>query len=106
MRGNQPRRFRLNAAALGYLDTVALAQITRQRLMQLPWDEELDAAHLGDLLAEHLPDLGAQPRKWIMDALAVAAYHAQTAWPVVRLLIVDSRAGRILQGDEIVRPSK
>jgi len=89
LRGNQPRRFRLNAEALGYLDRVALAQITRQRLLQLPWDQELDAARLGDLLAEHLPDLGVQPRKWIMDAMAVAAYHAQTAWPVVRLLVVD-----------------
>ena len=84
-----PRCFRLNAAALGYLDRVALAQITRQRLMQRPWDQELDAPQLGDLLAEHLPDLGVQPRKWIMDAMAVAAYQAQTAWPVVRLLVVD-----------------
>ncbi len=90
LRGNQPRCFRLNAEALGYLDTVALAQITRQRLMLLPWDQELDAARLGDLLAQHLPDLGDQPRKWIMDAMAVAAYHAQTTWPVVQLLIADA----------------
>jgi hypothetical protein len=41
------------------------------------------------LLAEQLPGLADQPRKWIVDALAVAAYHAQTEWPVVRLLVCD-----------------
>jgi hypothetical protein len=41
------------------------------------------------LLDEHVAGLGAQSRKWILDATAVAAYHAQTEWPVVRLLICD-----------------
>ena len=33
--------------------------------------------------------LGMQTRKWILDAAAVAAYHAQTQWPVARLLVCD-----------------
>jgi hypothetical protein len=41
------------------------------------------------LLNEQLPGLGPQQRKNVLDALAVAAYHAQTEWPVIRLLIVD-----------------
>ena len=40
-------------------------------------------------MREHLPHLGEQQRKWVSDALAVAAYHAQTEWPVVRLLVCD-----------------
>ena len=37
------------------------------------------------MLAEHLPELGTQSRKWILDAIAVAASHAQMEWPVVHL---------------------
>jgi hypothetical protein len=89
LRGNQPRRFRLNAEALGYLDQVNIAQLTRQRLLRLAWDQELDEAMLEQQLAEHLADVGPQARKWIVDALAVAAYHTQTEWPVIRLLLGD-----------------
>jgi len=49
----------------------------------------VDEATLRDWLQAQLPSLGAQTRKWVLDALAVAAYHAQLEWPVVRLLICD-----------------
>jgi hypothetical protein len=89
LRGGQPRRFRLNAEALAYLDQVPIAQVTRARLLQLPWDQDLDDTALDGWLSAHLPQIPDQQRKWIQDALAVAAYHAQTEWPVVRLLLGD-----------------
>ena len=89
LRGGQPRIFRLNAEALGYLDQVKLSQVTRQRVRALPWDQDLDEPTLNRLLATHLPALGDQARKWIADAMAVAAYHAQMDEPVVRLLVCD-----------------
>src|SRR5262249_11457122 len=75
LRGGMPRRFRLNAEALAYLDQVQIAQLSRARLLQLPWEQDLDEATLERLLNEHLPQLPDQQRKWIRDALAVAAYH-------------------------------
>ena len=36
-----------------------------------------------------MPHLGPQQCKWILDATAVAAYHAQVEFPVVRLLVCD-----------------
>jgi hypothetical protein len=89
LRNAQARCFRLNTEALSYLDQVQISHLTRQRLLLLPWEQDLDEAALEQLLSMHLPDLGDQQRKWISDALAVAAYHAQTEWPVVRLLICD-----------------
>ncbi|MGA9223593.1 MAG: transposase [Pseudomonas graminis] len=89
LRNGQPRRFRLNAEALSYLEQVQIAQRTRQRLLLLPWEQDLDEEALAQLLTTHLPNLGEAQRKWIYDALAVAAYHAQTEWPIVRLLICD-----------------
>ena len=55
----------------------------------MPRDVALDEATLEALLEEHLPGLGPQQRKWILDATAVAAYHAELEFPVVRLLMGD-----------------
>jgi hypothetical protein len=89
LRGGAARRFRLNAEALAYLDQVQVAHLHRQRLMQLPWEQDMDEATLTQMLTRYLPLLPEQQRKWIVDALAVAAYHAQTEWPVIQLLLGD-----------------
>jgi hypothetical protein len=89
LRNGRPATYRLNDEALGYLAQVPLAAKTRQRLTHLPRDTVLDEPTLLRLLDERLPGLGEQPRKWIVDALVVAAYHAQTDGPVVRLLVCD-----------------
>jgi hypothetical protein len=89
LRNGRPPTYLLNAEALGYLAQVPLAARTRRRLTHLPRDTVLDEPTLLGLLDEYLPGLGDQPRKWILDALAVAAYHAQTDGPVVRLLVCD-----------------
>ncbi len=84
-----PRTFRLNDEAVGYLEQAGVSVITRQRLRQIPHDQTVDEATLQQWLTDVLPNLGSQTRKWILDATAVAAYHAQTEWPVVRLLVCD-----------------
>jgi hypothetical protein len=93
LRNGHSRTFRLNAEAFGYLEQAGVSAITRQKLTALPHDQDLDEASMVQLLDAHVPGLGVQTRKWILDATAVAAYHAQTQWPVVRLLIC-SRAGQ------------
>jgi len=89
LRNNRPRRFLVNAEALGYLETFRLSAKRRQQMVHLPRDVPLDEATLQALLEEHLPGLGPQQRKWILDATAVAAYHAELEFPVVRLLVGD-----------------
>ncbi|MDQ2996358.1 MAG: transposase [Chloroflexota bacterium] len=89
LRNGAPRTFRLNDEAFGYLAQAGVAQITRAKLRHLPRDQTVDATTFQSWLTSALPNLGDQTRKWIMDAAAVAAYHAQTAWPIVRLLICD-----------------
>ena len=84
-----PRTFRLDDDALAYLDALGISQVRRQQLLHLPRDQTLDEATLLQLLDEQLPGLGVQSRKWILEALAVSAYHAQSEVPVVRLLVCD-----------------
>ncbi len=85
----QERRFVLDEDALAYLDALGIAQLRRKQLLHLPRDQMLDEVALLGLLAKHLPGLGAQTKKWIVEALAVSAYHAQSEVPVVRLLMCD-----------------
>ena len=85
----RPRRFRLNAEALGYLEAAGVSGVTRRTVAALLSEQDLEEAAQHAWLDHHLPGLGAQTRKWVLDAAAVAAYHAQTEWPVVRLLICD-----------------
>jgi len=53
------------------------------------------------LLETHLPSLGPQQRKWILDATAVAAYHADVEFPVVRLLVCDDAPQCTLLTEEL-----
>lgn len=89
LRGGRERRFRLNQEALSYLVGVPLSKAARQTLHCQCSDREMDQATLEHCLDSWLPTLGAQPRKAILDAAAVAAYHAQTDFPVIRVLVCD-----------------
>jgi hypothetical protein len=101
LRNGQARVFRYNADAEAWLEAAGVAQVTRQRLTRLPRDQDLDEATLTRWLADHLPGLGAQTRKWVLDALAVAAYQAQVEWPIVRLLLTDDAPQFTLITDEL-----
>lgn len=88
LRNGRPRQYLLNVEADRFLEGV-LSRTTRQQMTNLPRDQVLDEVTMLRLLEERLPNLGIQQRKWLLDAMAVAAYHAETAFPVVKLLICD-----------------
>ena len=101
LRNGQPRVFRYSDDAEAWLEAAGVSQVTRTKLTRLPRDQDLDEAPLTQWLAEHLPGLGVQTRKWVVDALAVAAYQAQVEWPVVRLLLCDDAPQFALITDEL-----
>jgi hypothetical protein len=89
LRNGAQRSFLLNAEAFGYLEQAGVSVVTRTKLRHLPRDQTVDEATFQQWLDSILPAIGVQSRKWIVDAAAVAAYHAQTGWPVIRLLVGD-----------------
>src|SRR5205823_4006825 len=89
LRNGRPPSFLWNGEAGAYLERVGLSAKVRARLAALPRDRPLDQPTLDTWLAEHIPELGPQQRKWLLDGMAVAAYRAETAAPVVRLLVCD-----------------
>jgi hypothetical protein len=86
---HRPRGFLVNAEALHCLEAVGLAVVRRRQLEQLPRDVRMDEGTMQAQLAAYRPGLGPQQRTWSLAATAVAAYHAELAFPVVRLLVCD-----------------
>jgi hypothetical protein len=85
--------FRLNADALAWLAATTLSCTLQERVRQsLPWDRELSASELSQRLAAAGIVLSAQQHQQVWDALAIAAYHAQSTVPVVRQLLSDDAA--------------
>lgn len=76
-----------------------LSPRTLRGLEHLSRDTVLDAAVLGRLLRTRLLCLGNQQRKWVEEAHAIAAYHANVGYPVARLLLGDDapQFGRITE---------
>jgi len=92
LRGGEPLRYRWDATADAYLDGVGLSVTARRRLSVVPRDQELDEATLTGLLEPLRPWVGPQQRTWFREGLAVAAYRAQGAWPIVQALLCDDAA--------------
>ena len=97
----RPRRFLVNAEALGYVEASGLSAVRCRQLAQVSGEVIMDEARMQALLETHLPGLGPQQRKWILDATAVAAYHADVGFPVVRLLVCDDAPQFTLVTEEL-----
>jgi len=98
---HRPRRFLVNAEALGFMEACGLSAVRRQQVEHLPSGTIVDEATMQALLEEHLPGLGPQQRKWLLDATAVAASHADVEFPVVRLLVCDDAPQCTLVTEEL-----
>src|SRR6195256_223918 len=98
---HRPRRFLVNAEALGFMEACGLSAVRRQQVEHLPSGTIVDEATMQALLETYLPGLGPQQRKWILDATAVAAYHADVEFPVVRLLVCDDAPQFTLVTEEL-----
>jgi Transposase IS66 family. len=98
---HRPRRFVVNAEALRCIEAGGLAAVRRRQLAQGPGEVIMDEAQMQAQLETHLPGLGPQQRKWILDATAVAAYHADVGFPVVRLLVCDDAPQFTLVPEEL-----
>ena len=89
LRNAEERIFRLNGEAFALLDIFKLPAKVIRQLQCFPQNRELSEAEFIGLLEEHLPDLGPRQRDRVLDATAVAAYHAQLEFPIVRLVVCD-----------------
>ncbi len=98
--GGGPLSYLWNATADAYLDRVGLSAQARRFLSVVPRDQVLDEATVTGLVDPLYRWVGPQQRTWFREALALAAYQAQTDWPVIQTLLTDDAAQYRLVSDE------
>lgn len=89
LRNQRGRIFRLNEEAFGLMRQFQVSQRVIEKLRQVPSGQEWSEAEFSQQLADQIPDLGVAARSEILEAAAIAAYHAESGHPVVRLLVCD-----------------
>jgi hypothetical protein len=89
LRNSSERRFLLNDEAFNLLHSLKVSARVSRQLKRLSPEQEWGESEFTAWLNQHLPDLGPQQFSRILDAAAIAAYHAQVGFPVVELLIGD-----------------
>ena len=102
LRNGRPRRFRLNQEALKLLNAVQLSNPIRQLLLKWSSDREWEETVFLKELQERVPQANLTQRTAILSAAATAAYHAETGWPIVQMLLCDDAP----QFDWLARLSK
>ncbi len=92
LRNGHEHIFRVNAEALEYLKSLPLSKAVWGILQN--WaaegsEQDMDEGTFLERIKTDLPNLGKQQCKALIDAAAVAAYHAEIDWPVILALICD-----------------
>jgi hypothetical protein len=89
LRNLAARTFRLNAEAFELLHVLGVAQYRISQLQALPQEQTFSETELTALLDQLAPPPGPLQRQHILEATAIAAYHAQLEFPVIQLLLCD-----------------
>jgi hypothetical protein len=89
LRNGRKRLFRLNEETIGYLRGIPWSKAAWRKIQSWKSEQDWEEVAFLERLGEGLPRLSNQQRKTLIDAAAVAAYHAQRDYPVVQALVCD-----------------
>jgi hypothetical protein len=91
LQGGQARSYCFNDEAFALLNTFRISQKLTAQLRQLAFGQVLDEEQMTQLLSQLFPDpdQGKNNRTRIREAGAIAAYHQQTDFPVIPILLSD-----------------
>ena len=90
LQGGADPVFRCNDLAMALMEQLGVTEKWRRLLPTLlPHEQDLTEKDLDTVLSKHLPKLGVNLRKRVKEALAIAVYRTQSAYPVTRLLLCD-----------------
>jgi len=91
LQGDKPRQYYFNEEAFALLETFNLSNKVITQLRNEAWDKVLDEEEMQQLMEKMFPDpdKGKILRIRIMEASAIAAYHEQTDFPVIPVLLSD-----------------
>ena len=89
LNNGRKRLFRLNEETIFYLRSIPWSRAAWRKIQSWKSEQDWEEAAFLERLDEGLPKLSKQQHKTMLDAAAVAAYHAQKDYPVVQALVCD-----------------
>lgn len=89
LRGIETPRYLVNNCALAFAELAGVSIEVLKAFCELPCDQELEEAAFVEAYEGKLSWVGAQTRRRLFEAAALAAYQAQTDVRVVRALLGD-----------------
>ncbi len=87
--GDQAPTYCYNQQARTLLEQLGLPRKWHKRLAGLEEGRMYSQGEIEAWLEQEAAGLGSTGRKWVLDALAIAAYHNQKEWPIVHTLVCD-----------------
>lgn len=92
LQGGKPRTYFFNDEAFTMLESFRLSRKMISNLRNAVFDKKLDEKQMQQLMEELFPDsnTGKNQRTRIMEAGAIAAYHNQKDFPVVKAILSDA----------------
>jgi prefoldin subunit 5 len=92
LQGGKLRTYFFNDEAFSLLESFRLSRKMISKLQNAVFDKKLDEKQMQQLMEEIFPDptKGKNQRTRIMEAGAIAAYHNQKEFPVVKALLSDA----------------
>jgi hypothetical protein len=89
LNNGRKRLFRLNEETIFHLRSIPWSRTAWRKIQSWKSEQDWEEAAFLERLDEGLPKLNKQQRKIFLDAAAIAAYHAQKDYPVVKALVCD-----------------
>ena len=89
LQNNSPLKFILNQHTVELLNYFRFPIKWQNALGQLPQEIVFNDEQFNGLLDQYLSDLGKVQRNRVLEAGAIAYYHQQQNWPVVKTLVCD-----------------
>jgi hypothetical protein len=92
LQGGKPRSYFFNEEAFTLLKSFGLSNKMISKMRNIAFEKKLDETQMHQLMEEIFlnPNKGKNQRTRIMEAAAIAAYHNQTDFPVIKALLSDA----------------
>jgi hypothetical protein len=89
LRNFREKKYRVNEETIGFVERLGISAGVVVKLRELKQEKDLAEGEFLNLLREQVGKLGVQQQSRILEAAAIASYHAEIEFPVVRLVVCD-----------------
>jgi len=87
--GGKGLKYTFNDEAFELLKQLRVSKKLINELTELKSDRHFDKEEIEDLLSQHFPSLKERAKTHILEATAIASYHKEEDYPVIKIILCD-----------------